>query len=112
LWQGVLGFATKTKRSAGVFPLAGNCCDGAIQKGGGMGTNMMTIILELQEALKYAIIEIYRPIALKEPGHEHGDFLTAFAQAVVGSDFENFEPLRQPALHFIAKYELWKEGQK
>jgi len=54
---------------------------------------------------------IYRRIALKEPGFEHGDFLTEFARALLRADFENFAVLRPAAVELIEKYALATEGK-
>lgn len=50
--------------------------------------------------------EIFRRIMAREPGHVHGDFLTAFAEAVVRADHENFEILMGAAVFLICKYRL------
>ena len=50
------------------------------------------------------IKELYRQIAAGEG--QHGDFLRAFAEAVMRSDKENFLLLLNPAEILILKYNL------
>lgn len=65
--------------------------------------------LVMSEFLTLEIKEVYRRVAAREKGHEHGDFLTAFAEAVIRADAENFEVLRPAARLLIQKYGLIQE---
>lgn len=54
--------------------------------------------------------EVYRLIAARAPGHEHGEFLTAFAEAFIRADYENFQLLCVPAVCLAVKYNLIPES--
>jgi hypothetical protein len=56
--------------------------------------------------LRERMLEIWKPIANRDPGFARGDFLTAFAQAMVRADHENFEVLLPAALELMRKYRL------
>jgi len=54
-------------------------------------------------------LDCYRPIAERATGHEHGSFLTAFAQALISADPENLKVLMPAARYFVARYNLAKD---
>jgi hypothetical protein len=55
--------------------------------------------------------EVFKPIAAEVPGHEHGKFLTLFAEAFVHADEENVYLLLTAAVALAAKYGLMEQGE-
>lgn len=54
--------------------------------------------------------EVFRLVAVKAPGHERGDFLTSFAQAMIYADPDNFQILSVPAIVLAEKYRLFPQA--